>query len=54
VLFKQDWYGRNEYEMAGGTRLSEINYHPHGVGGMESKLIVHVKISILRRKSQRN
>ncbi|WLE97017.1 MAG: hypothetical protein QTN59_20370 [Candidatus Electrothrix communis] len=25
-------YGRdsNEYEMAGGTRLSDINRHPHG------------------------
>jgi hypothetical protein len=25
-------YGRdsNEYEMAGGIRISEINYHPHG------------------------
>ena len=28
-------YGRdsNEYEMAGGTRLSEINRHPRGGGG---------------------
>ncbi len=27
-------YGRdsNEYEMAGGTRLSDINHHPHGGG----------------------
>jgi hypothetical protein len=27
-------YGRdsNEYEMAGGTRLSDINHHPHGSG----------------------
>lgn len=28
-------YGRdsNEYEMAGGKRLSEINHHPHKTGG---------------------
>ena len=28
-------YGRdsNEYEMAGGKRLSEINHHPHKSGG---------------------
>jgi len=27
-------YGRdsNQYEMAGGTRLSDINHHPHGGG----------------------